>query len=644
MFHFSIRRCTAQRRYLRPLAGLLLALTLMGTAALPSSSVRLHAAFAPVDVTDYPTVAALHASVIPPRDRVDLARRFRGVGDIPPPPAAASVPRLGVVRLFWATNASANRQFQVSAELLGISEHALVWVEQGSRIEAGSPQRLAEHFDTYIYDAVRELWGSEATPGIDGEPRVVILFAHNLGSGTAGYFASEHTYPAEVVPNSNEAEMFFINLDVVGTALDDLYIESILAHEFQHMIRANVDGNEDTWMDEGFSTFTALALGYPGSDSFAWEYLAYPGDQLNAWTENGARGADYGAALLLLTYFYERYGLHGVQLLSADPANGLAALDNTLAALGEPDANTFFADWTLANALMDPRLADGRYGYTLLSSSTGALPYPLPLPYAGMLQPLNQYAAAYYHLLPPMNTTALDIQLSVPQTVALLPVEAASGRQMWYSNRGDQSDTTLTRAFDLRGVSAATLEYSVWHHLEQWWDYGYVLVSTDDGATWTALESAHTTRDNPHGTAYGPGYTGESGGWQRESVSLDAYAGQEILLRFEVITDDAINQPGMAVDAVAIPELGYSSDFEQGADGWTAAGWILTDNVLPQLVWVQAVQRTPGGVELTRWLAHGDAVWTLDLLPGSSEVLLILAPFAPVTMVPAPLNLSVIPR
>jgi len=64
------------------------------------------------------------------------------------------------------------------------------------------------------------------------------------------------------------------------------------------------------------------------------------------------------------------------------------------------------------------------------------------------------------------------------------------------------------------------------------------------------------------------------------------YAGQSILVRFQMITDDAINQPGIAIDDVRIPEIGYVSDFELDDGGWEAEGWIRMDNVLPQQAWV----------------------------------------------------------
>ena len=46
-----------------------------------------------------------------------------------------------------------------------------------------------------------------------------------------------------------------------------------------------------------------------------------------------------------------------------------------------------------------------------------------------------------------------------------------------YSNRSDVSDTTMTRAFDLTNVSGASLDFRLWYHIEDLWDYGYIMVS-----------------------------------------------------------------------------------------------------------------------------------------------------------------------
>ncbi|MBL8119012.1 MAG: immune inhibitor A, partial [Anaerolineae bacterium] len=142
---------------------------------------------------------------------------------------------------------------------------------------------------------------------------------------------------------------------------------------------------------------------------------------------------------------------------------------------------------------------------------------------------------------------------------------------------------------------------------------------------------------------YGPGYTGDSGGWLDEQISLDAYAGRSILLRFEMITDEAKNQPGVTLDDVRIPEIGYATDFENEDDGWIAEGWVRTDNRLPQRTWVQAVQYTDAAVTINRWLVEAGErlIETLPLDPAVKQVVLVVSPFAPVTTVATAYQLHV---
>jgi len=129
----------------------------------------------------------------------------------------------------------------------------------------------------------------------------------------------------------------------------------------------------------------------------------------------------------------------------------------------------------------------------------------------------------------------------------------------------------------------------MWYDIERDWDYGYVLVSNDGGQTWDALPGPMTTTTNPNGNSFGEAYTGRSRGWVEEGYDLGAYAGQEILVRFEYVTDDAVNRPGWLIDDVRIPELGYETDFESGPGEWEAAGFVYSDNRIPQRYRVQVV-------------------------------------------------------
>jgi hypothetical protein len=213
---------------------------------------------------------------------------------------------------------------------------------------------------------------------------------------------------------------------------------------------------------------------------------------------------------------------------------------------------------------------------------------------------------------------------------------AHSGRYLWWSNRGDDSDVMLTRSFDLSNVSEATLEFWTWYDLEEDWDYTYVEISADGGETWEILRTPSGTSDNPNSNSFGFAYTGRSGGaapsWIQERVDLSPYAGQEVLVRFEVITDDAVNRPGFALDDVAIPEIGYFSDFEEDGDGWDAAGFVRHANVLAQRWLVQLVLFGPETtVERLELQADQTGEWTIPLSRDARRAIVTISGLAPVT-------------
>ena len=609
----------------------------------------LSAALLPVPVaaqnTDaFPTVDALNEAVMPPRNLTELSQRLSGVGIIAQPLTNPPALTVGTVDTFWVDNSSEDRTFEIEAELLVVGEHIYLWVQTGQDVPLDGLQQLADDFDTLVYDKVRGLWGSEATPGVDGDPRVHGLFTRDVGSGVAAYFASKHAYPAEAVPTSNNREMFVFNLDAVEGIIGDFSLTSITAHEFQHMIRANVDSNEDGWMDEGFSEFTQIYLG--DSNLFpAFTFQSTPNTQLNTWTENGNRTADYGASQMWVTFLYERFGEEGLLALSADPANGMVGVDN-LARQHGTTADELFADWVAANLILD---ADAGYGYTRIEGLTGPRLVPHVAPPVTETRTVNQYAAQYISVGGMSGLDELTLTVTMPPTVGLAPLNSPTGTPMWYSNRGDDSNSRLTVPVDLTDAANPVLSYDLWYHIEQNWDYGYAMASTDGGLTWAILAAPGTTTENPHFAAFGPGYTGLSGGsmsseWVREQVSLADYAGQTVMLRFEMIYDDAVNQPGMFIDGVRVTDGDtaiYASDFSGATDEWQAEGWVLTDNRLPQKLWLQVVQRIEDGVELSRWLVEDGGEYTLALNPNVGDVVVILSPFAPKTTVPTEVSLNV---
>ena len=568
------------------------------------------------------TRALLENTLIPVHDRYDLARRLQGIQADPLalPSQPANYP-LEAQAEFSIVNQESNRTGKVAAALRYRTEHLYFWVQEGLEYDDAALAQLAETFEDQIYPTNRAYFGSEWTPGIDGDPRLHILYVGGLGSNVVGYFYSVDQVHRAIAATSNEHEMFYLNAD--NAALDEEYTYSVLAHEFQHMIHWYQDQNEETWLSEGFSQLASYLNGYnPGN--FEHAYIPNPDLQLNDWPVSGDTAPHYGAAFLFTSYVAGRFGEDFTRQLVAHPDNGLHGLDAVLRLSGQVDptsnelltADDVFLDWTIASYLHSSAPVDERYQYRLYPSAPAAQPSETisRCPTSLDERTVSQYGVDYLAIDCPGKVT---LRFDGAESVPVLPVEPHSGSYAFWSNRADESNTSLSRSFDFRGhAGSLTLDYWTWYDIEKDYDYVYLTASTD-GQNWQVLEMPAATGSNPAGQNYASGYTGDSGWlgqWVREQVDLSAFAGQQVTLRFDYVTDLSVHGEGFLLDDVQIPEIGYSEDFESGSGGWQGQGFVRLENRLPQIFRLAIV-------------SHGRqvAVETLELDSANSLELLLSA-------------------
>ena len=534
-------------------------------------------------------------------DRIEQAQRLQGIADIPRVPAEGAAPvSTGTRASFSITNMDTDLQSTVTAVMRYATPHVYFWVEEGLSPDIESIRTLVDLFEEKIYPANREFFGSEWTPGIDGDPHLYILYARGLGNGIGGYFSSTDEVPRQAHPNSNEHEMFYLNADAV--LLSPAYAGGILAHEFQHMIHWKADHNEDSWLNEGFAELAVLRNGF-NLGGFDWLYLSRTDIQLNDWppVTDYRSIYHYGGSFLFVEYFFSRFGEDATRALVRNTKNGMAGIDDTLRSFGASDpvsgrpltADDVMSDFAVALLLDDPALEDGRYDFTdyevpqepSMAETFSTCP-------TGIIErtPL-EYSIEYVNI---GCSGDWRVSFAGQTTQKALPVDPVEGVYYAWSNRGDESDMTLTRAFDLPDGAPATLEYSLWFDIEKDYDFAYLEISTDDGESWTVLHPPSAAVSFMNANSFGPGWTGTNGGstaqWIDEKVDLTPYAGKRVLVRFEYITDLAQNEEGLLVDNIRIPEIGYATGFEDGLDGWEANGFVRLQNILPQTFRVRLVR------------------------------------------------------
>lgn len=583
---------------------------------------------------------------MPPRDCIALARAYALGGAPVPTVVPTAPPEPGATERFWVIDVDGRPARQVTATLRVVTDRVEMWVERGLDVEADALERSAAAFEGAIRPTIGRLFG---VPRDDGG-RLAVLNAA-IG-GVSGYYSSANEHPRAVNPYSNERRMFVMNAAELrpGTRA----YEAVLAHEFFHLIHWDRDGNEDAWVNEGLAQLAEDLAGYGRPLGRIARFARAPDVQLTTWAEGSSEGAlHYGASYLFFRYAYERLGEGMLRDLVAEPADGMAGLERVLARLGDGlTAAGLFGDWLVANALGEDEGPDGRLGYDDLT--VGAARSVVDRYPAALADSVSQYAADYYELVP-ASEAPLAIRFRGQTATPLLPTEPTSGRHVWWSNRGDAGHSYLERRFDLRGVEEATLSFSLWYDLEPGWDYAYVRASADGGATWEPLRGEHMVDHNPNGNALAAGYTGRSGAggpdegtgdalpaWVRESLDLGAYTGGVVLVRFDCVTDDAVNHAGLALDDLEIEALGWRDDVEEGDGGWRASGFLRHDNAVEQGYLVRLVEL--GERPRVRNLAVGEdgrGEWVVEGFgAGVERALLVVSAVAPATTQPAAYELA----
>ncbi|MBN2677545.1 MAG: immune inhibitor A [Anaerolineaceae bacterium] len=603
----------------------------------------------PIDDTAYITLDMLQNSDMPISDPVAIANRLLGIKNVNDTVPAPSVPlKVGDHQLFWITNDDTLESSQVGATLGSIGEDIYFWIEDGVTYDQDDLEDLVREFNNKIVPTNRKFFGEEWIPGVDNDPRMYALYTRGLGEMLYGYFSAPDEFPPQVTQYANGHEMFVLSAD--NLLLDSDEIRSTMAHEYQHMIHWYRDRNEESWVNEGFSQLAEVLNNYapPGHD---YSFAMQPDTQLTDWSSDSSENsAHYGSSFLYMTYFLDRFGDKVTQSLVSEDRNGMSGVDYVLESNGITDPTTgkpigaddVFADWVAAFYLNDPTVADGRYSFSL---------YPNP-PSPNVEEEIRscpmkpRSASVHQYGIDILEVTCkgeyiFDFQGS--RSVQLIPTDAYSGKFSFWSNQGDQSNSTLTREFDLTAVSGEVeMTYQTWYRIEEDWDYLYVEASTN-GEDWTILDTPSCTTYNPTGNSYGCGYTGSTNGWITERVDLSEYAGQKVLVRFDYITDTAVIEEGLLLDDVRVDAIDYFSDFEENDAGWVSEGFIRVENLLPQTFRVTLInmsgETTVETVVLTDEM-HASIPFSID--SWDDEIVIIVSGTTRFTKLPAQYTYTII--
>ncbi len=333
--------------------------------------------------------------------------------------------------------------------------------------------------------------------------------------------------------------------------------EGIFAHEYQHLLHDDYDSDEDTFVNEGMADFAMVVCGYGVS---VWGHLEdtadLPENSLVVWEDQGGLEilADYGNAFLFQYYLMEKYGEPFIQALFHNQLNGIAGINDTLAAYGsEKDFADIYHDWAVAKLIDSKTPNEGFYQFKDLDFKLNIGTPDAPNPEAYSTPGAPPWGTDYIWISGnPKNLRSLTFN-GVDYT--MYPTAWTSEDGWLYSGTGDLADNWAI--FETTG--GGMLQFDTIWDLEDYWDFAFVQVSTDGGLTWTSLSDGqgystadHDPNAHPKVIENLPGLTSYITAPVTLTYDLSAYAGQDILVAFRMVTDWATSYTGWYIDNVMV--------------------------------------------------------------------------------------------
>lgn len=100
--------------------------------------------------------------------------------------------------------------------------------------------------------------------------------------------------------------------------------------------------------------------------------------------------------------------------------------------------------------------------------------------------------------------------------------------------------------------NAAALTYWAKWNLEEGYDYVQIEASSDSGLSWTPLCGKYTKLGGPNQDEDKPLYDGVQTTWVKEEISLNAYVGSSVQVRFQLVSNNSSTRDGFYFDDLHI--------------------------------------------------------------------------------------------
>lgn len=145
----------------------------------------------------------------------------------------------------------------------------------------------------------------------------------------------------------------------------------------------------------------------------------------------------------------------------------------------------------------------------------------------------------------------------------------------------ENSSITLKAEINLKWAVSAWLTFNTLWTLDGAADYVMCEISADSGQNWNILSGNYTTIPKVNTLPEMPMFIGKQTEWVKESMDLTGFCGNQIIIRFTIITDAATRKDGFYFDDLKIEKIDgniQSQEFIYGS-GWNSlSSYLIPEN------------------------------------------------------------------
>ena len=398
---------------------------------------------------------------------------------------------------------------------------------------------IENQYIKHVNTELLELWIQKFNTGIhpiitnvfyntDINPYTYVVIT-NLNPGIAGYYSDSNNYPINVHYGSNEVDIIFIDIDQIKNGEQSFL--STLTHELTHLYQSQISSYSNSWIKEGTAELITNSVGLQrplDSNIFS--------KPISLSNLNNPNLQQYGYFTFFFLYLQDRFNpLNLYELLQYENKSIEGIIDYLKTNHNyQNHSKDLLNEWGLEvlNCIIENCSFYNNFINTTpvieINDSQTIKMLPLSL--------------QFYKILDSQNTS---IQIS---TEIL-----NENNDIWWSGNGDLIDNMITFEFEIKDLDNYSLYFDTYFDIEGQFDLVYLEISKDGGASWEILSTPAMNSQSSSFYALGPHYTNKIEDWINEEILIgNLNITDKLLVRFEYITDDSVNNKGFYIKDITL--------------------------------------------------------------------------------------------